>query len=75
MIDHGNNTRTVILGDMEISVKKGEMVRKGSIIGHTKGDSSKEGNLYFEVRNKDKVQKTISLMEADFYNAQKGKVL
>jgi murein DD-endopeptidase MepM/ murein hydrolase activator NlpD len=75
MIDHGNNTRSVILGDIEISVKKGDKVRKGSIIGHTRNHSSKEGNLYFEVRNKDLVQNTISLMEPDFYQNHKTKKL
>jgi septal ring factor EnvC (AmiA/AmiB activator) len=75
MIDHGNNTRSVILGDLEITVKKGEEVKKGAIIGHTKGDTSKEGNLYFEVRNKNIVQNTISLMETDFYQNHKDKVL
>lgn len=75
MIDHGNNTRSVILGDIEISVKKGDKVRKGSIIGHTKNGSSREGNLYFEVRNKDLVQNTIKLMEPDFYQNHKTKNL
>lgn len=75
MIDHGNNTRSVILGDIEITVKKGDQVKKGSIVGHTKGNSSKEGNLYFEVRNKDQVQNTITLMEPDFYESHKNKIL
>jgi murein DD-endopeptidase MepM/ murein hydrolase activator NlpD len=75
MIDHGNNTRSVILGDLEITVKKGEEVKKGAIIGHTKGDSSKEGNLYFEIRNKNIVQNTITLMETDFYQNHKDKIL
>lgn len=75
MIDHGNNTRSVILGDIEISVKKGDKVKKGSIIGHTKNDTSKAGNLYFEVRNKDLVQNTITLMEPDFYQNHKTKNL
>ena len=75
MIDHGNNTRSVVLGDIEISVKKGDKVKKGSIIGHTKADPSKDGNLYFEVRNKDKVQNTIALMEPEFYKTHKNKTL
>jgi len=75
MIDHGNNARSVILGDIEITVKKGDKVTKGSIIGHTKGDPLKEGSLYFEVRNKDQVQNTITLMESNFYESHKNKIL
>lgn len=75
MIDHGNNTRSVILGDIEVTVKKGDKVIKGAIIGHTKADPAKEGNLYFEVRNKDQVQNTITLMEPNFYEGHKNKIL
>ncbi len=75
MIDHGNNSRSVILGDFEITVKKGDAVKKGEIIGHTKGNLQRDGSLYFEIRNKDKVQNTITLMESDFYQNHKNKIL
>lgn len=69
MIDHGKDTRSVILGQFKPSVKKGKKLRKGQVIGqtrHTFSSSKIAGKLYFEVRKKNKVQNTILLMDKKF---------
>ncbi|MCF8060684.1 MAG: peptidoglycan DD-metalloendopeptidase family protein [Bacteriovoracaceae bacterium] len=64
MIDHGNETISICLGDFSPQVQKGTSVNQGDILGYTKvktrGNPSK---LYFEVRQKDKAQATIHLLD------------
>ena len=66
MIDHGKEVKTVILGDFLVQVKKGKVVKQGDIIGQTQAFQKKAGNVYFEVRRKNKVQNTILLMDRKF---------
>ena len=63
MIDHGKQTRTIILGKFSSNSKKGSVVKKGQILGYTRGSRLKEEKLYFEVRKKNKVQNTFQLIE------------
>jgi len=74
IIDHGKSTRSVVLGSFDIRIKKGEKVEKGDVIGYT--SKAESGKLYFEVRKKDKVQKTILFMDGNFIskNTTKKKV-
>lgn len=69
MIDHGGDTRSIILGQFVPSVEKGKKLKRGDIIGYTKNSSSRSelvGKLYFEVRKRNKVQNTILLMDRKF---------
>lgn len=59
LIDHGNDLRTVLLGKMNVRVRKDEHVRDGDILGYTINDSREPQNLYFEVRKKNTAQNTI----------------
>lgn len=59
LIDHGNDLRTVLLGKMNIRVKKNDSVRAGEILAYTVNDSKEAQNLYFEVRKKNTAQNTI----------------
>lgn len=59
LIDHGNDLRTVLLGKMNIKVKKNDAVRDGDILAYTVNDSKEAQNLYFEVRKKNTAQNTI----------------
>jgi len=59
LIDHGNDLRTVLLGKMDIKVKKNDSVRDGDILAYTQNDSKEDQNLYFEVRKKNTAQNTI----------------
>ena len=69
MIDHGKEIKTVILGDFMSSLKKGSVVKQGDVIGQTQAFQKKLGNIYFEVRMKNSVQKTIQLIDSKFaYN-------
>jgi len=63
MIDHGNETRSVLLGDFKAKVKKGDQVKEGQVLGHSRLRSGQEGKVYFEVRKKNKVYKTINLIK------------
>jgi len=69
MVDHGKETRSIILGQYAPKVKKGQKVKIGDILGYTKSSYSTpgvQGKLYFEVRKKNKAQNTISLMKKEF---------
>jgi septal ring factor EnvC (AmiA/AmiB activator) len=59
LIDHGNDLRTVLLGKMNIKVKKNDSVQNGDILAYTQNDSKEPQNLYFEVRKKNTAQNTI----------------
>ena len=65
MIDHGSETRTILLGGFLPKLKKGVSVKKGELLGYTKGRAG-EGKLYFEVRKKNKAQNTFVLMDKEF---------
>lgn len=67
MIDHGDDTRSIVLGDFIPKAKKGAKVKTGDILGYTAFNSrsdKKSGKVYFEVRKKNIVQNTIQLMDA-----------
>lgn len=59
LIDHGNDLRTVLLGKMNIKVKKNDTVQDGEVLAYTLNDSKEAQNLYFEVRKKNTAQNTI----------------
>ncbi len=59
LIDHGNDLRTVLLGKMNIKVKKNDSVQNGDVLAYTQNDSKEPQNLYFEVRKKNTAQNTI----------------
>lgn len=59
LIDHGNDLRTVLLGKMNIRVKKNDIVSNGDILGYTMNETKEAQNLYFEVRKKNTAQNTI----------------
>ncbi|MAZ47316.1 MAG: hypothetical protein CME65_02055 [Halobacteriovoraceae bacterium] len=58
MIDHGNEIKSVLLGDMKVKTKKGEAVKLNQILGYTVSDEEVAKSLYFEVRKKNKVEDT-----------------
>jgi septal ring factor EnvC (AmiA/AmiB activator) len=64
LIDHGNDLRTVLLGRMNIRVKKNDTVADGDILGYTINDSKDDQNLYFEVRKKNTAQNTILWLDS-----------
>lgn len=59
LIDHGHDLRTVLLGRMNIKVKKNDTVESGEVLAYTQNDSQEAQNLYFEVRKKNTAQNTI----------------
>lgn len=59
LIDHGQDLRTVLLGRMNIRVKKNDSVRDGDVLAYTMNDSQGPQSLYFEVRKKNTAQNTI----------------
>jgi murein DD-endopeptidase MepM/ murein hydrolase activator NlpD len=74
MIDHGKNTRSIILGDFIPSVKKGMVVEKGQIIGKTSDIKNGIGKVYFDIRVKSKIQDTIELLDKDFISTKNSRL-
>ncbi len=70
MIEHGNQIKTIILGDFLAKIKKGNRVAKGDIIGYSKLLNKSEGTIYFEVRKKNVVQNTIFLLDKKYLKDQ-----
>ena len=64
MVNHGDDTRSVLLGEFNPQVKKGLKVNKGHTLAKT--EENYDGKLYFEVRKKNQVQNTVLLMNDDF---------
>lgn len=52
MIDHGQEVKSVLLGDMHIKVKKGDSLKKGQLIGYTLSDPGVIKSLHYEIRKK-----------------------
>jgi len=68
MIEHGNQTRSIYLGQLKTKVKKGQSVSAGEIVGYTlvNNKSRELSKLYFEVRKKNIAQNTALLMDDNF---------
>lgn len=54
IIDHGKQVRSVLLGDLLIKVKKGDLVGKGQLLGYTVSDPGVIKSLRYEIRKKSK---------------------
>lgn len=65
LIDHGNELRTVLLGRMNIRVKKNDTVNDGDVLAYTANDTQESQNLYFEVRKKNTAQNTILWLDLE----------
>lgn len=66
MIDHGNEMRTVLLGQFDYAVKNGDAVKESQVVGHTNPRSNNglgEGRIYFEVRKNNLAQNTYLLLD------------
>ncbi len=66
MIDHGAETRSILLGPFETQVKKGVQVAEGEILGYTVEYPDSSGKFYFEVRKKNRPQNTIHLLDQNW---------
>ena len=61
MIDHGNDTRTVLLGQFDYNVKNGDPIQASQLVGYTNPRSQNglgDGKIYFEVRKNNLAQNT-----------------
>lgn len=66
MINHGDNTRTVLLGQFDYSVKMGDEVSEAQVIGQTAVRTPGEindGKIYFEVRKNNIALNTYLLLD------------
>ena len=66
MIDHGNDTRTVLLGQFDYSVKNGDTISAAQLVGYTNPRSKNglgDGKIYFEVRKNNLAQNTYLLLD------------
>ncbi|MBP5296307.1 MAG: peptidoglycan DD-metalloendopeptidase family protein [Bacteriovoracaceae bacterium] len=72
MIDHGNDTRSVILGPFKGLVQKGDLVQKGQVIGRTKEKAAEAGKIYFEVRRHNQALYTARLLDKNLLRPSSG---
>ncbi len=66
MIDHGNDTRTVLLGQFDYNVKNGDPIQAMQLVGYTNPRSHNglgDGKIYFEVRKNNLAQNTYLLLD------------
>lgn len=66
MIDHGNDTRTVLLGQFDYQVKNGDPIAASQVVGFTNPRSQNglgDGKIYFEVRKNNLAQNTYLLLD------------
>ena len=66
MIDHGNDTRTVLLGQFDYNVKNGDAIQASQLVGYTNPRSQNglgDGKIYFEVRKNNLAQNTYLLLD------------
>jgi septal ring factor EnvC (AmiA/AmiB activator) len=63
MIDHGDETRSILLGNFKPLVNKGESVVVGQVVGESEVEINKDSKVYFEVRKKNVIQKTVNLID------------
>ena len=66
MIDHGNDTRTVLLGQFDYNVKNGDAIEVGQVVGYTNPRNQNglgDGKIYFEVRKNNLAQNTYLLLD------------
>lgn len=63
IVEHGNEVKSIYLGQFLPTVKKGQSVLPGESLGKTFDVAKNEGKLYFEVRKKNKAQNTILLLD------------
>lgn len=66
MIDHGNDTRSVMLGQFDYLVKKGDSVTARQVVAKTSAKATgalSDGKLYFEVRKNNLAQNTYLLLD------------
>jgi septal ring factor EnvC (AmiA/AmiB activator) len=63
MIDHGKDIRSVILGDINLKVKKGDLLDANGLVGYTNIDLGLTKSLYYEIRKNNKAQNTMKLIK------------
>lgn len=68
MVDHGQEIRSVILGDINIKTKKGDVVQKGDVLAYTNSDPGLTKSLYYEVRKKNIAQNTLNILKKNNKN-------
>jgi len=67
MIDHGDQLKTILLGEFKLNVSRDAKVSVGDILGHTNFNPlgrKKLGVIYFEVRNKNTAQNTFRWLDS-----------
>jgi murein DD-endopeptidase MepM/ murein hydrolase activator NlpD len=71
IIDHGNQVRSIVLGDLSVKTQKGLLVKQGELIGYTKADPGMKKSLHFELRKNNKVQSALQALNFKGTNSKK----
>jgi len=63
IIDHGKDTRSIILGNFTPKREKDEVIKQGEIVGYTNDNKTNYDTLYYEIRKNSEAQNTMVLMD------------
>lgn len=70
MLDHGDDIRTVLLGNLTAKISKYDEVKQGDLLGYTDYEIGKKNQLYFEVRKKDFVLNTSQFLNKNLLKSR-----
>lgn len=71
IIKHSGEERSVILGDISSKLKVGDEVKSGQFLGHAGSRTSDVSKLYYDVRVKNQVKDTYSLIDKSSLQEEK----
>jgi hypothetical protein len=63
MIDHGNDLRTLILGELKVNVERNLQVNEGDVLGYAQKRKGQENKVYFEVRKRETPQAAMKYLK------------
>ena len=63
MLDHGNDLRTLILGELKVNVARNSDVREGEVLGYAQNRAGQNSKVYFEVRKRETPQAAMKYLK------------
>jgi septal ring factor EnvC (AmiA/AmiB activator) len=71
IINHGREERSIILGDISSKLRVGDKVKRGQFLGHAGTSTSEVSKVYYDIRIKNQVKDTYSLLDKSSLSQEK----